>query len=884
MINNAYKIAKESAVKFRYQKVSPLEPSKRYFCMGLKRTNLAETSVSKLMSKVGIQSAAKATQPLTTLPPIGQTINHFNSKESDEVAYIPNEEHMFVENHNGVDGVSIVLKCEDNLTTHQIVFKWNHCSNYQYPDRSRREFEEDIMFACNHLCFNIFCSQHVEFTQMRSSICACFPIIFDLPKKHPYWPLPRTIPVPGLVEGLVYHSSCLSLCSCQFITKLTTSPNSRRCPCNRIGSVHSSDAQINCPFHIKKQNKIDQEHIKHQNTVDGNLDSFGIETLDNLMNVNPNSTGLRNQEIYYYCPLSDIKPGKFIMYHLSGTAQELRYSPNHNSFPFDVQPFSLKTNSTGWANDLGDRILLNKYDQCFFDDTNFGNYMDGGGIILHDQKCLPFSLNNLNSLSNLGKGCPCPDKPGTNTLSDWLYCFGNLSVSSHLQTLDEIGMGARSTDVDEIHMGVRSTDIGLGDLLVGLHLQMLDEICMGARSTDVGLGNLWVGSNSQLLKDIHMGARSTDVGSGNLSANADDIHIAAKSLVGIIPHKDCTPSIDQGRPNLSQPVGTNLTQTSLLVPHGSNLSQSTAEALLQLMGGNSDDSKPHANTPSLPSAPNLVPHPESPLDNQPTKVPISRTFQSPASTPNLVAPNPAIRQSDSTSMIHSIAYLVGRCYCTEKTEMKQVLENIVIGDWPVSNQEAPGLSKVVWSLFNNQNGAMTLTTMNVIVDLFNHQTSNNTWGKFKISQNPSDVREAILGSKLKNPSDYIDLYCKAANLDFNNPNSGYFAIGILPNHPQLIKKNAEKNQPGERAHMDIKHQIEEDNTYAELYSKKEESSTPKNIDSDEDASHWESPPGSPLPGIDLPPPKYTRTQIPTPTPSRMHPSRWAIPLKALVPA
>eukprot|EP00536_Pseudo-nitzschia_multiseries_P003807 jgi/Psemu1/8572/gm1.8572_g len=211
-----------------------------------------------------------------------------------------------------------------------------------------------------------------------------------------------------------------------------------------------------------------------------------------------------------------------------------------------------------------------------------------------------------------------------------------------------------------------------------------------------------------MLDEICMGAGSTDVGSGNLS-DADGIHRATMSLVGIKPHKDCTPcSIDQGRPNLSQPVlGTNLTQTSLLDPHGSDFSQPTIEALLQLVGADSDDSKPHTSTPSILPAPNLVPPPESPLDSkgsdtddslpplrfppkppaqiqvQPLKVPVSgTTLQSPTSAPNLVAPNPAIRQSYSTSMIHSITCLLRKCYDTEKAEMKQVLKNIAIGDWP----------------------------------------------------------------------------------------------------------------------------------------------------------------------------------------------------------
>eukprot|EP00536_Pseudo-nitzschia_multiseries_P009514 jgi/Psemu1/23410/gm1.23410_g len=394
MINATSLIAKDFALNFCYQKLSPSDPSKRSLRMGFKRTNLAETvagqllasnerrkpphwtnvafaslyndSVSKLMSKVGIQCAAKSTRQSSTLSSIGQMINHFNSKEADVVTYVPDGQPSFVENHYGVDGVSVVLKREDDSTTHQIVFKWNHCLNYKYLDRNRHEFEQDIMTARNILNFTTSCTRHVEFTQMRSSICACFPIIFDFAKRHPYWPLPLTIPVPGLVEGLVYHESCLSLCSRQLINeaipprtqsdpftsnstslelhlpttidthnlycpihmlpapryldstnskgkritskcKLTTLPNSNRHPHNRRASAYTFGAQINRPYHLKKQTKIDREHIHHQNMVDGNLDRSGIKTLDKLTNINPNQTGLTNRATSNFCPLSDIK-------------------------------------------------------------------------------------------------------------------------------------------------------------------------------------------------------------------------------------------------------------------------------------------------------------------------------------------------------------------------------------------------------------------------------------------------------------------------------------------------------------------------------------------------------------------------------------------------
>eukprot|EP00536_Pseudo-nitzschia_multiseries_P010154 jgi/Psemu1/25182/gm1.25182_g len=698
--------------------------------MGFKRTNLAKSvagqllasnehrkpphwtnvafaslyndSVSKLMSKVGtIQFAAKSAQPSYTLLSIGQMINHFNSKESDVVTYVPDGQHSFVENHYGVDGVSVVLKCEDDLTTHRIVFKWNHCFNYKYLDRNRHEFDQDIMSTCDLLCllFARVFPLLFDFAKKTSLLAFTFDysrtwaggrlIIVAIPpcmQSNPFTStstslelyLPRTIDTQNLyclihmLPAPWYSESTNS--KGKFITskgKLTTFPNSSRHPCNRRGSVYTSGAQINHPYHLKKQNKIDQEHIKHQNTADGNLDSSGIKKLDKLTN----------------------------------------------------------TNSTSQSNGLRHRILLNNYDQCFFDETNFGNSMDGGGIILQDRES-GFKLA-VQSWKRMSMSRQTQNQhPITQVITD--VGLVDSRDSSHSQTLDEISIGAGSTDVGSV------------DLPVSMHSQTLDEIRISAGSTDVASVNL--SAHSQTLDEICMGAGSTDVASVNLSADTDDIQRAAKSLVGIKPHKDCTPSIDKDTSNISQPVGKNLTQTSLLDLHESNLSQSTAAALLVIMGSDSDKSKQTASIPCKPLAPNLVPPPESPLDsidsnsgdslpppifppNPPaqihkltTNAPASRPIQSPASALNFVSLKPAISQSDSTSMIHSLSFLLTKSYNLEKTEMKQVLENIVIGEQPVSNQEAPKLSKAVCGLFNNHQGIMTPTALNVLVDLFNHQS------------------------------------------------------------------------------------------------------------------------------------------------------------------
>eukprot|EP00536_Pseudo-nitzschia_multiseries_P015926 jgi/Psemu1/44308/gm1.44308_g len=363
--------------------------------------------------------------------------------------------------------------------------------------------------------------------------------------------------------------------------------------------------------------------------------------------------------------------------------------------------------------------------------------MDGGGIILQDQECLTFSLNSitdrfastllgvdlssfnvdfrfskkpdLNSPSNLGDGCPPPDKPGTNTLPRRLYGSVNSPVSPHLPTLDEIELGTRSTDVCSDH------------------------------SHDCS-------SHSQTLDEIRIGAELTDVASVNLSANTDDIKMAAKSLVGTKPHQNCTPSIDNETPKLSQPVGEDLTQTYLLDPHESHMSQSTEGAILTIMGSDCDKSNQTPSIPSKPMSLNLVPPTESRLeftdsdsDNSlpppifppkhsahmsvlTTNAHDSNPTQSLASAPNVVVPEPALNKKDCAKMIHTISVVLGKSYGSEKNKIKEVLENIVVGNRGVSIQETPKLSTTVCGLLDNKQGIMTPIALNVIVDLFNHQS------------------------------------------------------------------------------------------------------------------------------------------------------------------
>eukprot|EP00536_Pseudo-nitzschia_multiseries_P011775 jgi/Psemu1/29940/gm1.29940_g len=82
--------------------------------------------------------------------------------------------------------------------------------------------------------------------------------------------------------------------------------------------------------------------------------------------------------------------------------------------------------------------------------------------------------------------------------------------------------------------------------------------------------------------------------------------MAAKSLVGIKPHQNCTPSIDNESPKLPQPVGEDLTQRSLLDPHESHMSQSTEGAILAIMGSDFDECNQTPSIPSKPMSLNLV--------------------------------------------------------------------------------------------------------------------------------------------------------------------------------------------------------------------------------------------------------------------------------------
>eukprot|EP00536_Pseudo-nitzschia_multiseries_P019129 jgi/Psemu1/59059/gm1.59059_g len=100
----------------------------------------------------------------------------------------------------------------------------------------------------------------------------------------------------------------------------------------------------------------------------------------------------------------------------------------------------------------------------------------------------------------------------------------------------------------------------------------------------------------------------------------------------------------------------------------------------------------------------------------------SNPTQSLASAPNVVVPEPALKQKDCAKMIHTISVVLGKSYGSEKNKIKEVLENIVVGHQSVSIQEAPQLSTTVRGLLDNKQGIMTPIALNVIVDLFNHQS------------------------------------------------------------------------------------------------------------------------------------------------------------------
>eukprot|EP00536_Pseudo-nitzschia_multiseries_P019670 jgi/Psemu1/62224/gm1.62224_g len=128
-------------------------------------------------------------------------------------------------------------------------------------------------------------------------------------------------------------------------------------------------------------------------------------------------------------------------------------------------------------------------------------------------------------------------------------------------------------------------------------------------------------------------------------------------------------------------------------------------------------------------------------------------------------------------------------------------------------------------------------------DIVHCSESNVKRGKFIITDNPSTVREDIMGSKLKNPSVHISQYCKASNSDFNNCQKGALLCAITKKEDRKFKTKLEELDASfcsdclgqfssveekqsfweQRKLIDTKHHIERQIAYAELYRTEEQS-------------------------------------------------------------
>eukprot|EP00536_Pseudo-nitzschia_multiseries_P005878 jgi/Psemu1/13896/gm1.13896_g len=163
-------------------------------------------------------------------------------------------------------------------------------------------------------------------------------------------------------------------------------------------------------------------------------------------------------------------------------------------------------------------------------------------------------------------------------------------------------------------------------------------------------------------------------------------------------------------------------------------------------------------------------------------------------------------------------------------------------------------------------------------DVVHCSESNVKRGKFIITDNPSTVREDIMGSKLKNPSVHISQYCKASNSDFNNCQKGAllcakdrklkteleeldasFCSDCLGQFSSMEEKQSFWEQ---RQLIDTKHNIEREIAYAELYRMEERSRPSPQTDevstnTSEYITDYESPPPSPRPGMDTGPITFT---------------------------
>ena len=251
-VNALKEQAHSVASEFQYKKAASCGPGQKSPRMGFKRTNLAETVASAMLSNNSrrylphatnvefvqmynkaiqvlhnkVQSAHLATQYLTSP---GQSIitDISTTLKSPSLvgAYgIDGTNFNYIHRHEEDDGQDLkdgvyAHIISPNNGTHAAHLIWNHKTNNTsknieaYRANNTTRCKTHLIESRNKYSFRFTCSYHVESTQMRASICPCFVAVFTKALHHPSWPLHTQLKIHGLIQTLTFHSSFVSPCS-----------------------------------------------------------------------------------------------------------------------------------------------------------------------------------------------------------------------------------------------------------------------------------------------------------------------------------------------------------------------------------------------------------------------------------------------------------------------------------------------------------------------------------------------------------------------------------------------------------------------------------------------------------------------------------------------
>ena len=236
-------------LSFNYPKRSLCLAGKKTARMGFKRTNLAETTASTMLSnrsrhktphytnyefvEMYNQSVNRLVQKLDddtiqgqVLSSIGRKLSFIQSQDKT-VYHVRDGSVELFSDEEGRDGISGIIK-KPLGATHRLHFSWNYHDDYHHRDINLSQCSTDVNATRLKFNLKVVCDHHVELTQMRKSICPCFhPLFYICKTQHVRWPFPVSVCLKGAMESLLYHSSFLSVTSHQLLSSSRRSNGSR---------------------------------------------------------------------------------------------------------------------------------------------------------------------------------------------------------------------------------------------------------------------------------------------------------------------------------------------------------------------------------------------------------------------------------------------------------------------------------------------------------------------------------------------------------------------------------------------------------------------------------------------------------------------------------